>query len=287
MPKVTVVMSAYNAEKHLRESIDSILNQTFEDFEFVIIDDGSTDKTFDILKSYQDLRIKIINNEKNIGITRSLNIGLKFVSGEYVARMDADDISEPKRLEKQVEFLDAHPSVGVVGINSLIIDEQGNLLGQISHPISHSKIMSQILLDNRFVHSSVMLRKTLLAMHGCYNGDVSIAQDYELFLRLALVTQLANLPEPLHRWRRNYSTGISMTRKSEQLMARDKIRQAFLDEHFTLDEDYIHLLLINYRNNPKDIYLRKYLHRILEELSRKRNLFFLRIKIRCCLMKWF
>jgi len=114
-PKVTVLMPVYNGEKYLNEAIDSILGQTFKDFKFLIINDGSTDGTADILKSYKDSRIKVTNNEKNIGLTKSLNKGLKMAKSEYIARMDADDISLPTRLQKQVEFMDSHPKVGVCG----------------------------------------------------------------------------------------------------------------------------------------------------------------------------
>ena len=127
-PKVTVLMSVYNGEKYLQEAIDSILEQTFKDFEFLIINDGSTDKTGEILESYHDLRIKIINNEKNIGLTKSLNKGLKLARGEYIARQDADDISMPERLEKEVEFLETHQDYAVVGAFAKIINKNSEIL---------------------------------------------------------------------------------------------------------------------------------------------------------------
>jgi glycosyltransferase involved in cell wall biosynthesis len=124
-PKVSVVMSVYNGEKYLCEAIDSILNQTFENFEFLIVNDGSTDRTLEILQSYRDPRIKVINNERNIGLTASLNKGLKIAKGEYVARMDADDVSFPHRLEQQKAFLDRNPRVAMVGSWAEVIDESG------------------------------------------------------------------------------------------------------------------------------------------------------------------
>ena len=122
-PKVAVLMSVYNGEKYLREAINSILSQTFNDFEFLIINDGSTDGTADILKSYTDSRIKIINNEKNIGLTKSLNKGLKIAKGEYIARQDADDISMPERLKEEVAFLEIHKDYAVVGTFVKILNE--------------------------------------------------------------------------------------------------------------------------------------------------------------------
>jgi glycosyltransferase involved in cell wall biosynthesis len=125
-PKVTVLMSVYNGEEHLREAIDSILNQTYKNFEFLIIDDGSTDGSVNIIRSYLDPRIRLIKNKKNIGITRSLNKGLKLARGEYIARMDDDDIAFPERLEKQVRFLNEHVNVGLVGGSDITINGVGD-----------------------------------------------------------------------------------------------------------------------------------------------------------------
>src|SRR4051794_29608800 len=115
MPKVTVLLAVYNGERYLREAIDSILGQTFQDFEFLIINDGSTDSTREIILSYHDPRIRLVDNEDNIGQTRSLNRGLALAAGQFVARQDADDISEPERLASQVAFLEIHPEVVLLG----------------------------------------------------------------------------------------------------------------------------------------------------------------------------
>jgi glycosyltransferase involved in cell wall biosynthesis len=286
-PKITVLMSVYNGEKHLQESISSILDQTFKDFEFIIINDGSTDRSREIIISCRDSRIRLVNNEKNIGLTRSLNKGLKLATGIYIARMDADDVSMPARFEKQVVFLDSHPSVGVVGINSLVIDEQGKPLFKINHPTVHGKIISKLLLDNKFVHSSVMLRKTCLKTSGYYNEDFQMAQDYELFLRLSLIARLANISESLHKWRMNQSAGISVTKRPEQLKDRDKIRKIFLERHYTLNKNYVKWILANFQNNPEDIILSEYLHRISRDgpiiyklfILKAINLYYLKITV--------
>ncbi len=135
VPRVSVLMSVYNGERFLRDSVESILGQTFTDFEFLILDDGSTDSTCEILEEYanKDARIVLVRNDRNLGLTRSLNKGLRLVRGEYLARQDADDISLPKRLEMQVKFLDAHPEVGVVGSALEIIDENGNTIPYGKH----------------------------------------------------------------------------------------------------------------------------------------------------------
>lgn len=261
-------MSVFNGERFLRESIESILNQTFEDFEFLIVNDGSTDASPDIIKEYakKDPRIKPAHQE-NIGLTRSLNKGLKLAKGKYIARMDADDISDSKRLETQAGFLDAHASIGVVGINSYVIDERGNIIDKVGHPESHDEIRSKILSDNKMVHSSIMLRKNLLETNGYYNEEFHLAQDYDLLLRLSVVTELANLPEPLHSWRENRNTGISMTRRQDQIVVRDIIREDFLIKHYALNKNYISLVLSNYKNKPDDTLLLEYIKKILNDIS--------------------
>src|SRR3989337_2996755 len=128
MSKVSVIMSVYNGERHLRESVDSILNQTFQDFEFIIINDGSKDQSKYILESYKDERIKLIHN-KNMGLTKSLNIGISIAKGKYIARQDADDISEPERLKTQYDFMEANPGLGLIGSQFEVIKENGEIAG--------------------------------------------------------------------------------------------------------------------------------------------------------------
>ena len=134
-PKVTVLMSVYNGERYLHESIESILNQTFKDFGFLIINDGSTDNTPKILKSYKDQRIKIISNKNNLGLTKSLNKGIKLAKGEYIARQDVDDVSLSERLEKQVKFLNSYPSYAAVGTFTKIINEDSKVIFLLRNPI--------------------------------------------------------------------------------------------------------------------------------------------------------
>ena len=249
-PKVTVLMSVYNGETHLRDSVDSILDQTYEDFEFLILNNASTDRTKEILELYDDPRIRLIDNDKNIGLIRSLNRGLGLAKGEYIARMDADDISLPTRLEKQVDFLDSHDSIGVLGIRSWIIDESGDTLIRANHPIVHNEILAKILLDNCFVHSSVMFRKKLIDTYGNYNNNAVLGEDYDLFLRLSRVTQMANMAEPLHKWRKNISTGMSVVNRQEQIAVRDRIRRSYLERNFSSDRAYVNWILKNLRPTP-------------------------------------
>jgi hypothetical protein len=205
-PKVTVLMSVYNAEKYLHEAMDSILNQTFQDYEFIIVNDGSTDSTLGILQGYRDPRISIINNPKNIGLTKSLNKGLKFAKGEYIARQDADDISLPGRLARQLNFMQAHPEVGGVGTWADIINPQGERLRTVQGPTNHDEICAHLLIHNPFVHTSMFVRRQTLGKVGGYQEELRYAQDYDLWWRLAQVGRVAVIPEVLVK-RRKYTPG--------------------------------------------------------------------------------
>lgn len=214
MPKVTVLMSVYNGEKFLREAMESILNQTFKDFEFIIINDGSTDSSRDIILSYNDLRIMLIDNEKNIGLTRSLNKGLRIVKGEYIARQDADDISFPKRLEKQVKFLNTHKDVGLVGSSYMLIDEKGNKV-QNRVKTKSEELKKDLWKGNRFCHGSVIFRKDCVKKVGFYREEFKASQDYDLWLRISEFWNMANIKDLLYGLRVNVRS-ISVLNKFEQ-----------------------------------------------------------------------
>ncbi len=190
-------MSVYNSEKYLQEAVDSILNQTFKDFEFIIINDGSTDRTKEILESYQDHRIILINQE-NMGLTKSLNKGISLAKGEYIARQDADDISLPERLEKQLEFLERYNNITLLGTAVKIIDEKGIYIHTRKYPIDYSSIRKFIKKDNPFSHGSVMFRRKCFLEMGGYREIFFIAQDYDLWLRFAEKYEVANLSTPLY-----------------------------------------------------------------------------------------
>jgi glycosyltransferase involved in cell wall biosynthesis len=213
--KVTVLMSVYNGEKYLREAVDSILNQTFKDFEFIIINDGSTDKTLKILNSYNDPRIKIISNKKNIGLTRSLNKGLSIAKGEYIARQDANDISMPERLEKQVDFLERNKAVGLIGTYSCIINEKGRILYKRKSPLGNEDISKKLIRGNVFAHGSVMFRKFLLEKVGAYREEFKTSQDYDLWLRFIEITKAFRTSEFLYKWRL-LPDSISATKRMQQ-----------------------------------------------------------------------
>lgn len=204
MPMVSVVMSVYNEEQHVSQAMESILNQTFNDFEFIIVNDGSVDKTYEIIERYaeKDKRVRVINHEKREGQAKSLNDGIKIAKGKYIARMDADDISLPERLEKQVKFMGSHPEVGVLGTYYKEIDNSGKILPRKQNPSTWEQIKKALFYYNPVCHPSVMMRKELILEVGGYDEKFSIGQDYDLFSRLISKTKIENLPEFLiiHRF---------------------------------------------------------------------------------------
>ena len=193
-------MCVHDGEAHVREAIDSILGQSYRDFELLIIDDGSADATPEVLASYSDSRIRILRNAENRGLTRSLNIGLREARGALVARQDADDRSHRERLARQVALLKCEPDVAAVGAQFVSIDERGRR--RSSHFWMHCQtslgIRWQLMFENPFVHSAVMFRRdVVLEGMGGYDETFRTNQDFELWSRLALVHPLRNLGEVL------------------------------------------------------------------------------------------
>lgn len=226
-PLVSVVMSVYNDESYVAKSIDSILNQTFEDFEFIIVDDGSTDGTRDVIDRYNDDRIFLIENKENIGLTRSLNNALEHSSGRYVARQDADDISRIDRLERQLSYLDRHPSVAMVGSGAILVDETGNRLER-RIPVMEPTL-EDLLQKNRFVHGSVLLRSDVLEEVGGYDEYFETVQDYDLWLRIADRYPVRNHPAPLYSLR-VHDESIYITKLEQSLLYEQYARDKILDE---------------------------------------------------------
>ncbi|PPS40646.1 glycosyltransferase family A protein [Chroococcidiopsis sp. TS-821] len=217
MPKVSVLMSVYNGEIYLQGAIESILKQTFQDFEFLIINDGSKDSTPQILSEHaaKDPRIVVIHNETNIGLDRSLNKGIERACGEYLARIDADDLSLPERLQQQVAFLDAHTEIGAVGTAVEIIDERGVSVGKEYPPVKPESVKVSLLINNYLHHCSMMLRTHLVRQVGGYDETKRYVEDYDLWWRLSRVSGVANLPDVLSQ--RRYS-GKSITWTNRQAM---------------------------------------------------------------------
>lgn len=198
-PKVSVVMAVYNGEKYLRQAIDSILAQTFSDFEFIIVDDCSTDVTSQIIQGYNDKRIRFVRNEENLGLTRSLNKGLVLAGGEYIARMDGDDLSLPDRLAKQVAFMEANHDVGACGTWARDIDQEGKVIRNREALIG-DELDSFYWRVSPLIHPTAMFRFTP-SLGPWYDETIPVAQDYDLWLRISAGERLGNLPEYLLLYR--------------------------------------------------------------------------------------
>jgi glycosyltransferase involved in cell wall biosynthesis len=200
-PHVSVIMSVYNGAPYLREAVDSMLAQTFTDFELILIDDGSVDETAAILSTYDDPRISV-HHQPNQGLVAALNRGLALARGELYARMDADDRSHPERLQKQVAFLNQYPTVGLVGAARRVIDETGAVCAPLlAYPTDNSQLQADLLLRNCFCHGSVMVRRTCVEQVGMYRHEFSNVEDYDLWLRISEHFAVANLSEPLYDYR--------------------------------------------------------------------------------------
>jgi glycosyltransferase involved in cell wall biosynthesis len=250
-PRVSVIMSVYNGEPYLSEAVDSILNQTHTDFEFIIINDGSEDNTGEILSDYarKDYRVNLLNNETNIGYTRSLNKGIKVARGMYIARQDADDISHPNRLERQVRYLDLNPEVGLLGSVPQYIDSSGILKLSCNQVVftDHENIHRQLLTGNCFHHGSVMIRKECIDQVGVYNVDLEPSEDYDLWLRLSEVTRMANLEEGLYYYR-EHSNSVSSKRLFQQKVNKARALERAIYRRYSPQppEDILLLVSLDY-----------------------------------------
>src|SRR5262245_11275387 len=199
-PSVSVVLPVHNGERFLREALDSVLGQTFGDLELIVVDDGSTDSTPSILGLYPDSRLRVLTLP-HVGLVEALNHGVGQARGRFVARMDADDVSLPSRLERQVELLDRRREAGLVATWVAVIDEQGRQVDQRVLPAQHVDLHRRLLLRNPFQHGSVMLRREVFDRVGAYRDDYGHNEDYDLWRRVARAYELATVPEVLYRYR--------------------------------------------------------------------------------------
>lgn len=212
--EISVIMSVYNDEVYVREAIDSILSQTFQEFEFIIVDDGSSDNSAKVIKSYDDDRIIFIEQENN-GLTKSLNKTIKVARGRYIARMDSDDVSVKERLQKQFEFLESHKEYALVGTNVLKIDDNSEEIERNFTKNSDEDIRKTFKSRNCIAHGSVMINKTLVGDDVFYDESFKYAQDYQLWTKLASKHKVANLMEHLYKLR-IHNQSISKQKIEEQ-----------------------------------------------------------------------
>jgi len=232
MPLVSILLCVYNGEKYIKEAVDSILLQTYSNFELIIVDDGSTDSTLNILKTFKDHRI-IIHSQTNIGFTRSLNVAAKLSKGEYFARQDADDISLPTRLEKQMKIFMKNPDVILVGTDTIWIDRFGKSLGKISASISKNNALKKIFsLKNPYVHGSLMFSKSAFEKIGGYSENFTTTQDFDLIVRMStLENDFSAVPETLYKLRIHPK---SITSKKWILQIKNGIKCAkLINKHYS------------------------------------------------------
>ena len=281
--KISVVMPTYNTQiSILREAVDSILNQTFSDFEFIIIDDGSANDTYEYLKSIPDKRIKIIKNDTNIGITKSLNIGFRAARGKYIARMDSDDIAFPDRFEKQYAFMESHPDVFVCGSKAIFFKDRAlpdikpaeqtkkqytfikkkDSRRKESTEIVNCKVedmesyrVSMIFTNPGPVHPTAFFNhEKLIQYHIEYNEELIYAQDYDLWMRISSFGQICTLPEVLLYYR-VHSGQISKEHRKKQIecdqMTQRKLLEQLLDNVSEEDLSFHYQHSSGYYSNAK------------------------------------
>lgn len=266
-PRVSVVMSIYNeSEKWLRQSIKSIIKQTFPDFEFIIINDNPDRQVNDaLLTEYQkkDNRIVIIKNETNIGLTKSLNKGLKKARGKYIARMDGDDISYHERFKVQHLFMEENPSVGVCGTYIEVFGNQNRFDKSLF--IEDDIIKSSLIYKSPFAHPSIFIRKEILVQNNIeYDEEFEISQDYKLWSDLSNITNFANIPEVLLKYRLQ-KLQISQTKKERQAELAKKIRLQEIKKFLLTDyekftkinsrKDQFTYIAVNFKKSPSKSFL--------------------------------
>lgn len=196
-PEVSIIMTVYNGEKYLDEAITSILNQTYRDFEFIIVNDGSRDGSRQILEGYADERIRL-HHQPNQGRVSALNNAIELAKGKYIANIDQDDLSLPRRIERQVEFLENHAEVGMIGTARVSIDEKGRRGKERIYPTTDISLRLALIKGNPFFHSSIMFRRAVFRKVGLYNGAFdTFGHDRDLYLRIARDFEIANLAEVL------------------------------------------------------------------------------------------
>lgn len=202
MPDVTVLMAVYNGERHIGRAMESVLSQTHQNFQFVIVDDGSTDRTRDVVLSYGDPRVRLVVMDRNVGLSAALNEGLRLTDAPLVARQDADDVSEPTRLERQIAVMTAQPGLALLGSQAVAIGDDGTPIGTVRRCVEPATIRWFSVFDNPFIHTSVMFRRDAARALGGFNAVYDpFSQDYDLWCRIMDKHDVANLPDALVRYR--------------------------------------------------------------------------------------
>lgn len=234
MPKVSILCSVYNGDPFLEECLESVINQSFQDFELIIVDDMSVDATEKILDQYarRDHRIRVLRNQTRRGLTRNLNLALQEAKGEYLARLDADDLMAPERLAQQVAYLDSHPQCSLLGSAAGLIDEKGNPIGQWQGGQDATLLRWKAISANPLTHGSVMMRHSFLLQHHlAYNESFEVSQDYELWLRILPLTEAFCLSDPLYILRCHASSVSALRRRQQKKNTYRALSSYMLNEY--------------------------------------------------------
>lgn len=217
-PLVSVLMATHNGSRFITEAIDSVISQSYQNLELIIIDDASSDGVEKIVESYGDRRIKLVSNQERLGLTKSLNKGIELSRGEYIARIDDDDIwASDQKLSRQVALMQAHPQVAVCGTQNQVINEDGQAMYKWHVALEDAQIRRLMLRRNQMVHSGVLIRRRALEEAGKYDERLRYAQDYELWMRLGLKYRFANLPDVFIKQRVN-SRGVTSQNNMRQFL---------------------------------------------------------------------
>lgn len=233
---VTVLMSVYNEEEYIEESINSILMQTYQNFEFIIIDDASTDQTVSLIKKYSDARIRLIENIENQGLTRNLNQGLKLAQGKYILRMDADDVALENRLAEQIEFMEKNPQVVLSGAWLQCFGKKNNVARTLT---DNKELKVALLFGAVIMHPTFIIRKNIIDENGiAYNEKLRYAQDYGFTEAISHYGELANIPQILLKYR-IHDKQVTVHKRVEQRMCTNVTRRKMLENLniFLMDEE--------------------------------------------------
>jgi len=249
-------MPVYNGEKYLAQAINSILQQTYSNFELLIINDGSTDNSLSIIKSFNDSRIRLLNNPTNLGLVITRNKGISEARGKYIAMLDCDDVALPQRLALQVDFLNQNPEYGVVGSQIMLVDDEGKISRIIKYKAKPQFISSILFFNNYLAQSSVLVRVNLIKVLQ-YRLEYPMAEDYDLWVRLARVTKIKIIQEPLVKYRL-HANNITKQKAAEEANAIRAIliqQLEHLKVRYTPTEFELHcdIARYNFKNNKEFI----------------------------------
>ncbi|MDR0682120.1 MAG: glycosyltransferase [Dysgonamonadaceae bacterium] len=282
---ISVILPVYNGEKYLCEAIDSILTQTFRQLELIIINNASTDSTREIILQYQDPRITLVNNETNQGLIYSLNKGLSLCKGKYIARIDADDVALPNKLELQYKYMEAHPEIGICGNSMESFNNKTHYSQQVDFAVSDQKIRAFAFFQSPFNHPSVMLRKAVLDQHHLqYPKQYHNAEDYGLWIEILKYTQGHNIPAVLTRYRKHEDSETAQDDKKieNKIEIVTQLHTQYLKQNGIFLEPEQMQVYTRFTdrsfpcelNNKKQIEVKKVLKNFLAQLSKKQSIIY-------------